>query len=155
VILMITWLIYRNRAMLGSLLREWWSSWLRWLTLRRLKSPKTSHQLARSRAEKKSISFKQYNNPFTSRKSQTWKDDRLIVYTMEAFQAWLQDHKMSTLPCDTPHDQLRQWHQVFPDAYEDLRLLYRHHNHAGFGLGVHPDFKRDDLRPLWNWMQQA
>jgi hypothetical protein len=155
VILLICWFAYRNRAMLGALFREWWSSWLRWLKLRRLQTPHQKRRQSISSIKSKTVFFKQYTNPFTSRTSQAWKDDRLIVYTMEAFQAWVHDHKLTTQPGDTPYDQLRQWCQTFPDAYDDLCLLYRHHNHAGFGMGVHPEFKREDLKPLWNWMQQA
>lgn len=155
VILLNCWFAYRNRAMLGALFREWWSSWFRWLKLRGLRSSRKNGGQVPYRAESKPITFKHYPNPFGSRKTEDWKDDRLIIYTMEAFQAWLHDHKLATHASDTPYDQLQQLYHTFPDAYEDLRVLYQHHNHAGFGQGVSTGFSREDLKSIWTWMQQA
>ena len=155
-IILIAWAIYKNRVLLTSLFSEWWTALCRWLrNLGNKKSTARDTQSIKHPKEKPQLRFKDFKNPFTHSKAESWGDMEIIHYTMDAFQAWLKDQQTKPLPSDTPVEQLQQWQNQYPDAYDILHYLYSHHTHAGFGKGPRSDFDKGTLEGLWNWMQRA
>jgi len=147
--------IYRHRALLASLFRDWWEAIRLWLRRRQTRGKRSRQSGGGRHPASPPKSFKAFRNPFSNPKAQQWKDDQWIVYSMEAFEAWLRDQRIPASPSDTPQDQLQRWSQTFPDIAEDLQFLYTHHLHAGFGGRVRPDFDRASLQTLWDWMQHG
>ena len=155
-ICVIVWILYRNRSLLTTLMKEWWAAcclWLKQFGFQNRRKKGTHHK--NSAAEKPQLQFKDFKNPFTHAKAQAWGDTEIIHYTMDAFQAWLQDHQSKPLASDTPIEQLQQWSLQYPDAYGVLHYLYSQHTHAGFGKGPRTDFKKEPLKELWSWMQST
>jgi hypothetical protein len=99
--------------------------------------PKQTQSIKHTK-EKPKLRFKDFKNPFAHSKAESWGDMEIIHYTMDAFQAWLKDQQTKPLPSDTPVEQLQQWQNQYPDAYDILHYLYSHHTHAGFGKGLVP-----------------
>ncbi len=156
VIISVVWAIYKNRALLTSLFNEWWANLCRWFNnLGHKKNIPKQTQSTRHTKAKPQLRFKDFKNPFAHSKAESWGDMEIIHYTMDAFQAWLKDHQTKPLPSDTPVEQLQQWQNQYPDAYNILHYLYSHHTHAGFGKGPRSDFDKGTLEGLWNWMQRA
>ena len=154
VILLVIWMIYKNRALLVTLLREWWTALSLWLKqFRSIKPKNQAHGSPRRISTESYPKFKSFINPFSNASAKNWEDARIICYTMEAFQAWLNDQRIPHLPCDTAAEQMEQWQRELPEAYDALHYLYGHYTHAGYGNAPRSDFSREPLKDLWTWMQ--
>ncbi|MBT5926956.1 MAG: hypothetical protein HOH33_10080 [Verrucomicrobia bacterium] len=156
VLCVIVWMLYKNRALLTTLFKEWWAAFQQWLKQFGSRNSKQKQiQSTKVYKGKPQPCFKDFKNPFIHSKMQAWGDMEIIHYTMDAFQAWLLDHHTKPLPSDTPVEQLQQWQHQYPDAYDVLHFLYSHHTHAGFGRSLRSDFNKKPLEDLWNWLQRT
>ena len=149
-ILLVLWLIIRNRQFIAAFLRNLWAS-IRDLIATLFGRPSASETVLPA---KPAIAppFKTFKNPFLTGGDQIWPPEKLITYTYAALQSWVMEQAALKGSARTPREFCRQLADEIPEAADSLEQLAYLYGHVAYGASIPANFDPNHLRHLWDTM---
>jgi hypothetical protein len=149
---LVGWWLFRQRDLISQIARSCFTALAQFFRdLFRFGSLRKGMAATVEKQEPKRRLFSAYRNPFLTATPTSWPDEKLVLYSFEALQAWAEEQGIKQRPEQTAREFCLELGDRFPEVTSELNRLSFLYSHAAYGMAMPADSDLEPVKKLWRF----
>ena len=149
---LVGWWLFRQRDLISQIARSCFTALAQFFRdLFRFGSLRKGMAATVEKLEPKRRLFAAYRNPFLTATPTSWPDEKLVLYSFEALQAWAEEQGIKQRPEQTAREFCLELGDRFPEVTSELNRLSFLYSHAAYGMAMPADSDLEPVKKLWRF----